>query len=353
MLIVAPSLDIIGGHSIQAAALLHHLGREPGVEAELLPINPRLPGPLRPLQSIKYLRTLVTSALYVAKLLRRVPRSDVVHVFSSHGTSFVIAPTPAILVARVFRKPSLLHYHSGEADSHLRRWRRTAPATMRLCSAIVVPSAYLVHQFGRHGIPARLIPNVLEADQFEFRERRPLRPVFLCNRQLAPYCNVGCVVRAFAEVQRRVSGARLIVAADGPERPRLEALARELGLHDAAFVGWVAPERAAELYSSADVYLNGSDDRDNVPVSILEAFAAGLPVISTDVAGVSELISHEETGLLVPPGDHRGAGGGGAAPAGGPRAGLAHRPPRAGGVLPLHVGANPRAVAEPLPVAGA
>ena len=75
MLIVAPSLDIIGGHSTQAAALVHHLGREPGVEVEFLAINPRLPGPLRPLQSIKYLRTLVTSALYVATLLRRVPRA--------------------------------------------------------------------------------------------------------------------------------------------------------------------------------------------------------------------------------------------------------------------------------------
>ncbi len=304
MLIVAPSLEIIGGLATQAAALMSHLGREPGVEVDFVATNPRLPRPLRPLQSIKYVRTLVTAALYVWTLLRRVPRADVVHVFSAHDTSFVISATPPLIVARVLRRGVLLHYHSGEADSHLRRWRRTGPATMRLFGAIVVPSAYNVDQFERHGIRAHLIRNVLEADRFEFRERQPLRPVFLCNRQLAPYCNVGCVVRAFAEVQRRVSEACLIVAADGPERPRLEALARELGLHDAAFVGWVAPDRVAELYSSADVYLNGSDDRDNVPVSILEAFASGMPVVSTDVGGVSELISHEETGLLVPPGDH-------------------------------------------------
>jgi L-malate glycosyltransferase len=304
VLIVAPSLEIIGGLATQAAALMSHLGREPGVEVDFLATNPRLPGPLRWLQSIKYARTIGTSGLYVSRLLRRVPRADVVHVFSAHDTSFVISSTPPLILARLFRRKALLHYHSGEADTHLRRWRRTGPATMRLFGAIVVPSAYNVGQFGRHGIRTQLIPNVLDVDRFEFRERQPLQPVFLCNRQLVPYCNVGCVVRAFAEIQARVSDARLIVGADGPERPRLEALARELGLRDADFVGWVEPERVAELYDSADVYLNGSDQRDNVPVSILEAFASGLPVVSTDVAGVPELVHHERTGLLVPPGDH-------------------------------------------------
>ncbi|MGZ4203620.1 MAG: hypothetical protein ACXVRH_16345, partial [Thermoleophilaceae bacterium] len=161
VLIVAPSLDIIGGLATQAAALATHLRREPGVEVDFVATNPRLPGPLRRLQSVRYVRTLVTSALYVDTLLRRVPRADVVHVFSAHDTSFIISATPPLIVARLFRRGVLLHYHSGEADSHLRRWRRTGPATMRLFGAIVVPSSYLVDQFGRHGIQARLILNVL------------------------------------------------------------------------------------------------------------------------------------------------------------------------------------------------
>ena len=131
-----------------------------------------------------------------------------------------------------------------------------------------------------------------------------LRPVFLSNRQLQPYCNVACVLRAFALVQAQVAGARLIVAADGIERPALEALAVRLGLRQAEFIGFVHPDKAPELYSSADVYLNSSDHRDNVPVSILEAFASGLPVCSTDVAGISELVRSGETGMLVPPDDH-------------------------------------------------
>jgi glycosyltransferase involved in cell wall biosynthesis len=150
-----------------------------------------------------------------------------------------------------------------------------------------------------------VIPNVLEPEAFEFRERVPLRPVLLSNRQLSPFCHVDDLLRAFALVRGRVGDARLIVAADGGERASLERLARELGVGGIEFTGWIAPESIASLYASADVLLNASDERDNVPMSILEAFAAGLPVVSTAAAGIPELVRDGETGLLVPPGDHR------------------------------------------------
>lgn len=304
VLIVGPSLDIVGGQSIQAVRLIDHLGGEASVEVSFLAINPRLPGVLRRLQAIKYVRTALTSAVYITRLLARIPRQDVVHIFSASHLSFVIAPTPALVTARLFGKPAILNYHSGEADLHLRRWRRTAARTMHLADAIVVPSRFLVGEFGRHGLHARLIPNVIATDLFRFREREPLEPVFLSNRQLAPLYNVACVLRAFALVQQRYATASLIVAADGSERQALESLAHELRLRDVRFIGWVPPDRAPDLYSDAHVYLNGSDSGDNIPSSVLEAFAAGLPVVSTDTGGVGELVRSGETGMLVARGDH-------------------------------------------------
>ena len=304
VLVVAPSPRTIGGQSNQAAILLERLAAEPSVEPSFLASDPRLPGPLRALQRVRYLRTIANSLVYVAGLLRRVPRADVVHVFSSSNSSFVITATPAILVARLLRKGALLHYHSGEAHTHLREWRTAVP-TLRLVGAIVSPSVYVASAFERHGLPVRVIPNVLEADRFEFRERAPLRPLVLSNRALLPYCHVEDVLRAFALVRARARGARLIVAADGPERASLERLAGELGRDGIEFTGWIAPESIGSLYASADVLLNTSGERDNVPMSILEAFAAGLPVVSTAVAGIPELVRDGETGLLTPPGDHR------------------------------------------------
>jgi glycosyltransferase involved in cell wall biosynthesis len=304
VLIVAPSLRTTGGQSNQAAILLERLAAEPSVEPSFLASDPRLPGPLRALQRVRYVRTIANSLVYAAGLLRRIPRADVVHVFSSANSSFVITPTPAILIARLLRKGVVLHYHSGEAHSHLREWRTAVP-TLRLVGAIVSPSAYVASAFERHGLPVHVIPNVLEPGPFEVRERAPLRPLLLSNRQLAPYCRVDGALRAFALVRERAPGARLIVAADGPERSALERLARELGPSGIEFTGWVAPERVPALYASADVMVVTSDERDNVPMSILEAFAAGLPVVSTASAGIPELVRDGETGLLAPPGDHR------------------------------------------------
>ena len=97
VLIVAPSFDILGGQSVQAARLADCLREEPSLQVGFLPINPRLPGPLRYLQRIKYVRTILTTIAYVISLLLRVYKYDVIHVFSASYFSFVIAPTPAIL----------------------------------------------------------------------------------------------------------------------------------------------------------------------------------------------------------------------------------------------------------------
>ena len=86
LLIVAPSFDILGGQAVQAARLLERLRQEPTLEADLLPINPRLPAPLRPLQSVKYLRTVVTSIAYIFLIFARVRKYDVIHVFSTSST---------------------------------------------------------------------------------------------------------------------------------------------------------------------------------------------------------------------------------------------------------------------------
>ena len=100
--VVVASIDILGGQAIQALRLVEGLSREAGIEAELLPINPRLPGPLGLLQRIKFVRTLVTSIAYIASLFVRLPRFDVVHVFSASYFSFVLAPTPAVLIAKLY-----------------------------------------------------------------------------------------------------------------------------------------------------------------------------------------------------------------------------------------------------------
>ena len=301
--IVGPSLDIVGGQSVQAARLLGRLREIPGLEVDFLAVNPRLPGPLRRLQQVKYVRTVVTSIAYLATLLRRIPRYDVVHAFSASYWSYLLAPLPALLVGRLYGKQTVLNYHSGEADDHLTRWRRSAVPTMRRWpDAIVVPSAYLVDVFGRHGLRARAILNFVELERLPFRVRRRPRPRFLSNRNFEALYNVRCTLDAFAVVQREVPEAELVLVGDGTERAMLEAHARELGLRNVTFAGRVPPARMGEFYDAADVYLN-SPSIDNMPLSIIEAYAAGVPVVTTDAGGIPYIVRHEVTGLMVPSGD--------------------------------------------------
>ena len=283
--------------------MLSHLGAEDSVSVSFVSNAPRLPGPLGVLQRVKYLRTVVNTVAYAALLLARVRRHEVVHVLSASHSSFLISATPPILVAKLYRRKTVLNYHSGRVADHLHRWGRTAIPVLRLADSIVVPSERMAGIFARHGLPARTLPNAIELSAFRFRPRPDLRPVFLSSRSLHPHYNVECVLRAFALVQERNAEARLTVAGDGPERSRLERLARELGLHDVRFVGWVRPGEMGDLYGAADIYLNGSDV-DAAPLSILEAWAAGLPVITTDAGGIPEMVEDGVSGLLVPRGDH-------------------------------------------------
>lgn len=303
VLLVGPSLDILGGQAVQAQRLLNQLERTRGVAVRFLPVNPRLPGPLRLLQRVRYLRTIVTTTAYLLTLIPAVWRADVVHAFSAGYWSFLLAPAPALMVSALFGRASILNYRTGEAEDHLRRHGWFAKPLMRLADRIVVPSGFLVDVFARHGLDAFAIANVVEPAATPYRRREPLGPRFLSNRNLEPLYNVGCILRAFAIVQARMPEATLVVAGTGSEAVKLRAEAEAQGLRGVTFVGAVAPSAMGALYDAADIYLN-APSVDNMPTSILEAFAAGLPIVSTRAGGIPYIVRDGENGLLVALDDH-------------------------------------------------
>src|SRR5215475_9785987 len=301
---IAPSLDLLGGQSIQAARLLEGLKEAPEVEAELLPINPMLPGPLRRLQRIKYARTVVNTLAMLILLIVRLPRCDIVQVYAASYFSFLLTPAPAVLIAKLYGNRVILHYHSGEAEDHLSHWYWMAAPMIRLADVVIAPSSYLVDVFARFGLRAHAIFNIAALDKYWFRGRSPLRPIFFTSRSHEPLYNVPCVLRAFALIQRRYPEARLTVGGDGGERRRLEQLARELKLRNTTFTGLIPPGHMPVVYDAHDIYLTATDI-DNMPSTITECFAAGLPVVTTKAGGLPYIVKHEETGLMVERDDHQ------------------------------------------------
>jgi glycosyltransferase involved in cell wall biosynthesis len=286
---------------VQANRLLESWRTDPEVYAWLVPINPLPAWPLAAALKIRYLRTLVTQLTYWPSLIRGLRRADVVHVFSASYFSFVLAPLPAILVSWWLNKPVLLNYRSGEAPDHLKR-SPLARWTLRRVTRNIVPSEFLRDVFASFGIQAEVIPNIVDLERFRFRERVPLHPRLLSTRNFEHLYNVACTLRAFARVQARFPGATLTLVGDGSERPALEALACQLDLRGVRFEGRVPPDRIHRYYDEADIYVQ-TPDIDNMPSSVLEAYASGLPVVSTNAGGVPCILRDEQEGLLAPCGD--------------------------------------------------
>src|SRR6185369_10613628 len=181
--------------------------------------------------------------------------------------------------------------------------RRTAIPTIRMVDSVVVPSEYLVRVFASYGLNATAIYNLIDTGKFRFRERVPLRPVFLSNRNLERHYGVDRVLRAFAIIQEQIPEASLTIAGDGSQARALRALAEELNLRNASFIGQVAPFAIADVYDAADIFLNGSEI-DNQPLSILEAFSCGLPVVTTNAGGIPDIVQDRRTGMVVSRGDY-------------------------------------------------
>ena len=298
--IIAASLDIVGGQGVQAASLVEALEAD-GYPVTFLPINPPFPRVLGWVKRVPGLRTFVNQHIYVPSLLR-LDAADVVHVFSASYWSFLLAPVPAMLVGRLLNKRVVLHYHSGEADDHLRRWGILVHPFLRLADEIVVPSEFLRRVFADHGYTARVIPNVVDLTRFRYRDRQPLRPRLLSTRNLEGYYRVDLVIEAFARFRAVEPSATLTVAGYGSEETRLRRLAESVCGGAIRFVGKVDPEAMPALLDDHDMFVNAST-LDNQPVSILEACAAGLPIVSSSAGDIPAMVRDGETALLAATGD--------------------------------------------------
>jgi len=288
-------MKIVGGHSIQADRLLRAFAGDTQIEMRLRPIDPKLPLFIR---SIPYIRTAVNAPVYYAGLVKDIAAADVVHAFTSSFWGYTLWILPAVLLSRSFGRKIVVNYHDGRAEHHLRDWP-SATLTLRRADAIAVPSPYLVDVFAKFGFKAEAISNAIDLQAFRYRERATVRPVFLTNRGMEELYNVDCTLRAFRLVQDRYPAAQFVVGNDGPLRRELEALARDLGLKNLTFTGAVSQSRMAEMYDQADIYVM-SPRIDNMPLTVLECFASGVSVVSTDAGGVPYIAGHERNALLVP-----------------------------------------------------
>ena len=301
--IVAPSLRYVGGQAVQADLLMRLWQNDPEVEVCFIGVDPALPGALAWAEKIPGLRTVLREPIYFWRLWRGLKDVDVAHIFSASYWSFLLAPAPAWFFAKLRGTRTIINYRSGEARDHLQRFR-SGKFVMSRVDCIAVPSGYLVDVFREFGLPAVVVPNLVDLSQFRYRERRPLGPHLVCTRGFSEYYSVDVVVKAFAEVKKEYPEARLDLVGSGPLEAEIRKLASDLKLSGVNFMGVASRQQIGDCYDNADIFINASW-LDNMPVSVIEAFGAGTPVVTTSPESMPYLVENERTGLLSAVGDEK------------------------------------------------
>ena len=298
--IIAPVPPPFGGMALQAQALRENLAKE-GIRVAIVSTDPALP---LGLDKVRGVRTFLRTLIYLWQLIKIVPQASVIHVLAASYFYFFARVVPAVLISRFLGRRVIVNYRGGEAFAFFARHGWLIRPVLRLASLITVPSTYLEKCFQQQGFACAVVGNVINLDRFRFRRRDHLLPNLLVTRNLEPMYNVQMALRAFEIVKQVHADARLDIVGSGTEELKLKTLAKQKQLKDVFFHGPVKNDQIPKYLDRADILLNPTNV-DNLPMNLLEAFASGLPVVSTNVGGIPDLIGDERAALLVEPDNYR------------------------------------------------
>lgn len=211
----------------------------------------------------------------------------------------------AVIVAklcRLLRMPYAPILRGGNLPARLANDHRLSASLFEGAKIIIAPSLYLMKAFKRAGyVNLHYIPNTIEIENYPFLIRNKLQPKLLWVRSFANIYNPELAIEIIKELHLQGINATLTMV--GPEKDgsleRCKSLVAALKL-PVTFTGKLDKDKWITLSKNYDIFIN-TTNFDNTPVSVMEAMALGLPVVSTNVGGIPYLIENSKTGLLVRP----------------------------------------------------
>ncbi len=239
----------------------------------------------------------------LATLIRNWRCVDVQCLGVYGGPSFVVEDM-ASLVGKLSRQRLVMVLHGGAMPEFMARYPAWSKRVLRRADVLIAPSPFLVRAAATHGFKADLIPNLIDLENYPYRHRRELQPRLLWMRSFHPLWNPEMALRVFRRVLDRLPHAVMVMAGqDKGFQAQTMGLARDLKLTDAVrFPGFLDRDAKATEGNTADIFLN-TNRVDNMPVSVVEACAMGLPVVATKVGGIPDLLTDGDNALLVPDND--------------------------------------------------
>ncbi|SCY40178.1 glycosyltransferase family 4 protein [Flavobacterium caeni] len=202
-------------------------------------------------------------------------------------------------LARMMRRKYIPILHGGELPRRLERNPKLCRAIFGHAHINVAPSRYLETAFSAAGFNVVHIPNTIETKNYTFQKRRQVAPSLFWVRSFSPIYNPEMALAVFAKLRTTYPEAALCMV--GPDKEghleKVKRSAKNQGL-PVQFTGRLSKSEWTKLSASFDVFIN-TTHFDNMPVSVIEAMALGMPIVSTNVGGIPFLLEHEQTALLV------------------------------------------------------
>ncbi len=304
--IVSPFPPPYGGMAIQAEKMVSLL-KESGMKAIAIKTNADLPNSLKFVSKVKGLRTVIGLFSFLNNLRKILPQVEIVYFLTGFFNFFFWVTYPGLILIKLHGKKVILSARGGEARRFLQKYGLLVKPILKRVDAISAPSGFLKEAFKEVlGLDAAIVPNIADFNQFRFRQRNPIRPNLLVTRSLEGIYNVDIVIRAFKKIHDYFCESSLGIVGDGSQRAALERLIAELNLtKHVTFYGKIEHTKIQDYYNQYDIFINASNV-DNQPGVILEAFASGLPVVSTNAGGIPYMVKDGVTGLLAEKGDCEG-----------------------------------------------
>ncbi len=233
--------------------------------------------------------------------LKNVKQVDVVLIDTYSTSNFYYAYIVAIL-AKVFKVEYIPILHGGNLPNRLENSPKMSAQIFNNSYTNIAPSNYLKIAFEKEGYIVTFIPNILEIKNYPLKKRKQLQPHLLWVRSFAKIYNPQLAIKILNKLKATYPTAKLcMVGADKGEMQACENLAKQLNLeNDIEFTGLLAPKQWHKKSVEYDIFIN-TTNFDNTPVSVMEAMALGLPVITTNIGGLPYLIDNEVDGILVQP----------------------------------------------------
>lgn len=302
--LVGPLPPPSGGMANQTQQLAKLLTKE-GLTVDLIQTNrPYYPAFIG---KVMVLRAAFRLLSYVIHLWQAARHVDVLHIMANSGWSWYLFAMPAVWIAKLRGIPSVVNYRGGEAEQFFQNSFARVKPTLMASTCVVVPSKFLQQVFSKRKVSTQIVANIIDIERFSAAKQVPqdsTAPHLLVARNLELIYDNATAIRAFKEILSNYPEATLTIAGTGPEEEALHQLVEQLSIKGrVSFTGRVDTQAMPALYQSAHIMLNPSRV-DNMPNSVLESLASGVPVVSTNVGGIPFLVEHERTALLVPPEDY-------------------------------------------------